>query len=112
MFRSCEWKYLDHDPKTDQYRWEITIMDDDFTEAGVAAVSMDAGAASDTAAIVLIGIYSRRNLNVAGNLILLMQYIENKWLSPDIKLQTELHLKYVPEYPKYHDQVMDYLVFI
>jgi len=116
MFRSYSYKYLGYDSKTDQWRHEITIVDDDFTEDDAFASSVrplilaDEAAAAVSAA--LIDIYSRRNLNVAGNLVLLMQYIENKWPCRDIKSQIEWYQKYVPEYPKYHDQVMDYLVFI
>jgi len=85
-------------------------VDDDFTETAVSdngdPYSM-VGAAS-----ALIDIYSRRNLNVAGNLVLLMQYIENKWSWQDIKCQIRWYQKYIPEYQKCHDQVMDYLVFM
>jgi len=109
MFKFFEWKYLGYDPKTDQYRSEITIVDDDFTETLVAASPIGGEAVVPPATTALIDIYSRRNLNVAGNLVLLMQDIESKWL--DIKLQIEYYQKYIPEYSKYHDQVMGYLIF-
>jgi len=109
MFRSCEWKYLDYDSKTDQDRYEITIVDDDFIET-VATIS--AASVSAAYAIALIDIYSRRNLNVAGNLVLYMQYAEHRWSELVINLQIEEYSKYVPEYSKYHDQVMGYLVFM
>jgi len=112
MFRSYDYKYLGFNNKTDQWRYEITIMDDNFTETAVAAAVADVGDNDATRiAAVLIDIYSRRNLNVAGNLVLLMQYIENKW-SRDIKRQIELYQEHIIEYQKYHDQVMGYLVFI
>jgi len=110
MFKSQDYIYLGYDSKTDQFRYETTIVDDDFTEIVIAAASADAIRAVVRAA-VLIDVYSRRNLNVAGNLALLMQYVENKlWM--DIKQQIEEYQKFVPAYPKYHDQVMDYLIFM
>jgi len=111
MFQSCEWKYLDSDPKTDQFRYEVTIVDDDFIEVAAATTSYSTAAHHGAAGAALIDIYSRRNLNVAGNLALLMQYIEHKWVWSDIKWQIEWYQKYIPEYQKYHDQVMGYLAF-
>jgi len=111
MFKSYSWKYLDYDSKTDQWRYEITIMDVDFTEP-VAASAITADWTINDIADALIDIYSRRNLNVAGNLVLFMQYVENKWPWRDIKRQIKWYQKYVPGYQKYHDQVMDYLIFM
>jgi len=110
MFRSFDWKYLDYDPTTNQSRYEIIFVDDDFIETTIAASIADYVVV--TVSIALIDIYSRRNLNVAGNLVLLMQYIENKRSWADIKWQIEEYQKCIPEYQKYHDQVMDYLVFM
>jgi len=96
MFRSYSLKPLD-------YGYEITIVDDDFTESAFAM-----NVPSVTA---LINIYSRRNLNVSGNLALLIRYGEYKH-SWDIKRQIKWFQAYVPEYQKYHDQVIDYLIFL
>jgi len=105
MFKSFNFKYLDHDSKKAKYRYEIIIVDDDFTEVADALVC---GRPTADAAAALITIYSRRNLNVAGNLALFMQFTEHEWSWRSI----EWHQKEIPEYPKYHDQVIGYLAFM
>jgi len=100
MFRSVNYKYI-------RSQYEITIVDDDFTEIVVASNTF-----INTIVSILIDVYSRRNLNVAGNLVLLMQCIEHRWSWRNIKQQIKGYQKYVPEYSNYHDQVMDYLVFM
>jgi len=111
MFQSFDWRYLGYNLKTNQSQYETTFVDDDFIETVVVSFISTINDGSSLAA-VLIDIYSQRNLNVAGNLVLLMQYIENKWPWIDIKWQIERYQKEVPEYQKYHDQVMDYLIFM
>jgi len=108
MFQSCALKYLSYSPQTNWKRYTITIVDDTFTET----VSCYAAGEAYAVVSVLINIYSQKNLNVASNLALLMQHLERKWASINIKWQIEYYQKYVPGYQKYHDQVMEYLVFL
>jgi hypothetical protein len=106
MFQYYTSKYLGYVQEKDQYRYEITIVDDDFTEATATPTTDVAAVAVHAAA--LIDIYSRRNLNVPKNLWLLSQYCDQKWGKYD---RISLWKKYVPSYSQYHDDLQMYLTF-
>jgi len=112
MFRSCSITSRSNIPVISQerpnYEYEVTIVDDDFFETK----TVFANVATEAAAIALIDIYSQKNLNVAGNLALLMRYVEHNFPALDINLQIRAYQNNIPEYSKYHDQVMGYLVFL
>jgi len=114
MFRFYDWKCFESIYETEKSQYEITIVDDDFIEIEMISVGLRGnGSLTDIIATfhAIINTYSRRNLNVAGNLVLLMQFIEHKWPSMDIKWQIEICQQFISEYREYHDQVMDYLIF-
>ena len=109
MFQSYDYKYLSYDREKDESRYEITIVDDDFTEtAETASASASDVVIAATAAIALIEVYSRRNLNVPKNLWLLSQYCDQNWGKYD---RISYWKKYVPRYSQYHDDLQMYLTF-
>jgi hypothetical protein len=101
MFQSYTYKYLSYDREKDESRYEITIVDDDFTETATTTATAGEPAA-------LIDIYSRRNLNVSQNLWLLYQYCEQRYGRDD---RISWWKKYVPAYSQYHDDLQMYLTF-
>jgi hypothetical protein len=107
MFQSCDYKYLDYDQEKGQYRCEITIVDDDFTETTSAAAVAASAVVATTAAIE---IYSRRNLNVAQNLWLLYQYQCERYPYWGKYILSDWQ-NYVPAYSQYHDDLQMYLTF-
>jgi len=109
MFRSFNYKYFGYNGEK-LHRYQVIIVDDDFIETATVFAVAPGSIATEAAA--LIDIYSRRNLNVASNLALLMQYTEHVCPWIDIKWQIECYQKEIPEYQKYHDQIMDYLIFL
>jgi hypothetical protein len=113
MFQSCDYKYLDYDQEKGQYRYEITIVDDDFTEttsSAAAAASVRAASAAAAAATTAIEIYSRRNLNVAQNLWLLYQYQCERYPYWAKYVLSDWQ-NYVPAFKQYEEDIAMYLTF-
>lgn len=105
-FQSFTSKYLDFDKAKQEWRWEITIVDDDFEETAAASAS-----AAAEAATALIDIYSRRHLPVAKNLWRLQHYLcaQHSWLT--IQVLHEWWLEYVPAYKEYVPELEYYWCF-
>lgn len=78
MFQSRTSNYLGYDAVSGEHRYQITIMDDDFTES--VKVSVPPGTANAIAAAI-IKVYSRRNLNVPKNLWLLHEYCNREYVA-------------------------------
>lgn len=117
MFISYISKYLGYDQKTDQYQYEITIIDSEFEETvtttttAMAPAPRDAAARTGALPAAALKIYSARNLNVSKNLFLLFQYVEKQYNWWTTKKQYEWCLEYVPEYTQYHEGVKKLLLF-
>lgn len=116
MFQSYAVSYLGYDKEKDLWNFEATIIDDDFVETAsgnwsatppgnYAAASI---AVRDTA---FIEIYSRRNLNVAKNLWLLLEHHYVKWGKRERHSIIEYWQQHIPQYSQYHDDVLFYLTF-
>lgn len=91
-----------------EHKYKIKIIDDDFEEI-VVAESMLAVAATCNA---IIKIYSKRQLPVVKNLVLLILKLnERKYLYCDIKYIIEYLQKYVPEFNQYKNEVEKILLF-
>ena len=116
MFKSIkDLKYLVHDPKTNLYYYLYKIIDDDFEEKIVGAsartrASLVAGPAADA----VINCYSKRNLNVPKNLLLLFIFSEKLYGSKYNNIQQQISncMKYQPLFPKYKEDVEKYLSLI
>jgi|ERR1019366_3935669 hypothetical protein len=127
MFKSIQYlKYLGHDPKTNLCSYIYKIIDDDFEEELVnawASSGMGAGtprprrAAAGVAgadADAVINCYSKRNLNVPKNLLLLFMFNEKLYGSKyhNIQQQISYCMKYQSLFPKYKEEVEKYLILI
>lgn len=108
MFQSYTHTYLNY--KDAGWNCEITIIDDDFIETGNAMTPCAGSACAAAALLVLIDIYSEKNLPIVPNIFLLHQYIEKK--HPDWKNHILYWWKkYIPQYNKYYNDLQTYLIF-
>jgi hypothetical protein len=106
MFQSYECvKYLGYDQKTNEYRYEYKIVDDDWVGVRVA-VAVGVGVA-----IAVIQEYGKRDLPVAPNLVRAFQ-----WYSQKYGISTEYLIawnkQYNPKFKQYEEDIEKYLVLL
>ena len=108
MFKSIKYnKYLGYDPLTDLCSHEYEITDTDFVEIGHGlSRSMSEGGEA-----VVINIYSKRNLNVAANLMLLFKlyHHRHRWSIQD---QIYWCRRNILGFDKYEKDLEKYLLLI
>lgn len=108
MFQSYYEQTVDYSETTGEYRSQITIIDDDFTERIMLGKTFGPRM-MESVVETIINVYSSRNLNVAKNLWLLHEHCNQhlgRWNERITQWQ-----QYVPEYAPYHDEVLFYLTF-
>ena len=117
MFKSITYrKYLGYNKETDLYSYEYEIVDTEFTETAVGAVAAAAAAVALALAVAaeeaaVINIYSKRNLNVAKNLVIYLKYAEKhwRWEIPELISWCK---QYTPNFSKYEQDIHKYLLLI
>jgi len=119
MFQSISFIFLKSENDLNHYLYVIT--DTDFTEEVVETVPENQGLGSSIVAAI-INCYSSKNLNVAYNLILFMQFWENANSVPraprrstnrfSILNQISRYKQLVLEFDKYLPKIEKYLVLI
>lgn len=110
MFISYEYiSHLGFDEKTKQYSYRYKIIDSDFEAEGVAygfAVALGAEIVN-----AVIQEYSKRNLNIAANLIKAIKY-HNKQCGYSVNTIIEYNKKHNSEFSKYEKELEKYLLLI
>ena len=112
MFKSIEYiKSLGHDPKTNLHYYEYEITDTDFVEVGAGALGAGGATSGADRADAVINVYSKRNLNVPANLILLFKFYSSRygWTIED---QIDWCKKYTLGFDKYEKDLEKYLTLI
>jgi hypothetical protein len=106
-FKSYESKYLGYDYKTDEYRYEYKIVDDDWIAFGVAVevwVEVVIGAA-------VIQEYSKRDLPIATNLVRAFQWYSQK-CGYSIEQIIAWNKQHNPKFKQYEEDIEKYLVLL
>jgi hypothetical protein len=115
MFKSYEHYHLVYNHKTNKYRWEYKIIDDDWGGVGVAPeVRLAAGLATWFAVEVgaaVIQEYSKRDLPVAPNLVHAFQWYSQKY-GYSIEQIIALNKQHNPLYKDYEKDIEKYLVLL
>ena len=103
MFKSIRYiKYL----KNNDYL--VEIIDDNFKEQYVGRVKPDRHKTSSIEASAIINCYSSKNLNVAKNLFLFMQYCY-KYYNYSISEQISFFKQEVPDFEIYFPEIQKYI---
>src|SRR5271155_44822 len=112
MLKSYEFiRYLGLDPKTNQYRWEYRIVDDDWEEVGVVVENKVAGAFAVGVGVAVIDTYSKKGLPVAPNLIRAFQFESQKY-GYILEQLIAWHKRYNPKFTQYEDEINRLLVLL
>ena len=108
MFLSYEYLGLDvYDPKTNEHRWKLKIVDSEWEAVGVAVASGVAVAF----AVAVIQEYSKRELPVAANLIRAFQFISTK-RGYSIQQIVAWNKIYCPQFKQFEEEVDKLLVLL
>jgi hypothetical protein len=113
-FQSYEYtKHLDFDQKTNKYRYEYKIIDDDWVAFGIeVGVVVSVGVGVGVAfAVAVIQEYSKRNLPIAPNLVRAFQW-QSKQYDISIEQIIAWNKQYNPLYKDYEKDVECYLVLL
>jgi hypothetical protein len=102
-FKSYEYKILDYDQKTDEYRYEYKIVDDDWVGVGVG-VWVASG-------VAVIQEYGKRDLPVAPNLFRAFQWFSKKY-GISIEQIIAWNKQYNPKFKQYEQDIERYLVLL
>jgi hypothetical protein len=116
MFKSIQdIKYLGYDKETELYSYLFKIEDEDFEEEITGALGDRAAHTRDIVGVrAVIKTYSKRNLNVSKNLLLLFMFYEKEYGKKyySIEKQIENCMKYQPLFQKYKEEVEKYLTLV
>lgn len=112
-------RYIGYDAATKLHSYEFDITDSEFgSVVGVGAGDGDAGAVvgagfegEGQGASAVIAEYSKRNLNVAGNLVKLL-LICSKRYGYSIQQYIEWWTLYQPLFPQYKEELNKYLTLV
>jgi hypothetical protein len=126
-FKSFEYKHLDYDQKTNKYRFEYKIVDDDWVGTGVAVavgvgvtvgVGVGVGVGRRDRVGVVVGIvaaviqeYSKRDLPIAPNLVRAFQWQSKKY-GYSIEQIIAWNKQDNPLYKDYEEDIEKYLVLL
>lgn len=88
--------------------FEYVLADTDFETTIAIAVS----ALLDGIYLVFIKEYEKRNLNVAHNIIRLIEFLSGNWIEERVLSQITYLENNVPEYKKYIEDVRKYMVLL
>jgi hypothetical protein len=114
MFQSIQYlNYLGYDQRTKLYSNLFKITDSDFEEEVADAGSAEPSGLGLGAGAV-ITCYSKRNLNVPKNLLLLFMFNEKQYGFEYYSIQNQIFYceQYQPLFPKYKEEVEKYLLLI
>ena len=101
-------RYLGYDEKTKMHSCEFELTDGEF--GSVVGVGVGSAAGSAWAGAV-IAEYSKRNLNVAANLMKLLLLYQKRY-GYSIQQYIEWWMLYQPLFPQYKEKLEKYLVLI
>jgi hypothetical protein len=113
MFKSIHYlKYLGFDPKPGLYSSLFKITDDDFEEEIAGAATAHDNVVRSSGAV--INCYSKRNLNVPKNLLLLFMFYEKDYVKKHYSIEQQISycMKYQNLFPKYKEEVEKYLLLM
>jgi hypothetical protein len=109
MFKSYEYYHLDYDPKTNTYRWEYKIVDDDWVAVGVVVAAPVAARLPGGAAVIQE--YSKRDLPIAANLVRAFQWQSKKY-GVSIEQIIAWNKQYSPKFKQYEQDIERYMVLL
>jgi hypothetical protein len=110
MFKSYAYiKYLGHDQKTDEYRYEYKIVDDDWVGVGVG-VAVEVAVEAEVE-VAVIQEYSKRDLPVAPNLVRAFQWFSKKY-GYSIEQIIAWNKEYNSKFKQYEEDIEKYLVLL
>lgn len=90
--------------------WDYVITDNDFVEEGVVLGTVIGVAGHDRIWVAVIDTYEKRNLNVAYNLLLLLQ--KEAYTPQDIIRIHNRNKEIIPRYKQYEEGIEKYLMLL
>jgi hypothetical protein len=110
-FKSYEYRYIGFYHKTNEYRYEYKIIDDDWVAVGVGVVVGVGVGAGVGVEVAVIQEYSKRGLPVTPNLVRAFQWHSKKY-GHSIEQIIAWNKQYNSKFKQYEQDIERYMVLL